>query len=119
MRFKIVSIVGLLVLMFLVLEPSAFPALAQGGVFSEAESQITEIARQAWTFLITLIVIVAMLGGGYYVLQGTAGAAFGGSRMTAAAIIGGIGIILAVLVVFFLLPELGRILNSAKPQPPF
>ena len=107
-----------LVAVLLTLEATGHPVLAQG-IFDGVQNTFTDIGRQAWSFLVALIIITAMLGGAYYVLQGTAGAAFGGSRLMAVAIIGGVGIILAVLVAFLLLPELGRILNEAKPAPPF
>ena len=99
--------------------PDAFAHAQGGNPFSSAEGSILNLARNAWSFLITLTIAVAMLGGLYYVLQGTAGAAFGGSRMAAMAIIGGIGIIIAVLVTFFVLPELGQLLQNSKPEPPF
>jgi hypothetical protein len=39
------------------------------------------IARDAWGFMVGLLIIVAMVGGLYYALQGGAGMAFGGSKM--------------------------------------
>jgi hypothetical protein len=39
--------------------------------------------------------------------------------MTAKAIIGVVGIVVAVLTAFLLLPELGRLLQENKPEAPF
>lgn len=88
-------------------------------MFDPIMTQITTIAQDAWSFLIGLLVIVALLGGLYYVLQGTAGAAFGGGRMTGAAIIGAVGIVLLVLFAFLVLPQLGTLLDGLTPAPPF
>jgi hypothetical protein len=55
----------------------------------------------------------------YYILQGTAGMAFGGSRMTSMAIIGVVGLIIIVLFAFLFLPQLGEMLKSFQPKPPF
>jgi hypothetical protein len=63
--------------------------------------------------------VVALLGGLYYVLQGTAGAAFGGSRMTSMAIIGVIGLVVIVLFAFLVLPQVGEMLKNFQPAPPF
>ena len=54
-------------------------------MFDPIMQQILAIARDAWAFLSGLLIVVALLGGLYYVLQGTAGAAFGASRMTSMA----------------------------------
>ena len=45
--------------------------------------------------------------------------AFGGSRMTSMAIIGVVGLIIIVLFAFLFLPQLGEMLKSFQPQPPF
>jgi hypothetical protein len=88
-------------------------------VFDPIMEQILIISRDAWGFLAGLLVIVALLGGLYYVLQGTAGAAFGGSRMTSAAIIGAVGLVILVLFAFLFLPQIGELLREFQPQPPF
>jgi len=88
-------------------------------MFDKVLEQILSIARDAWGFLAGLLIIVAMLGGLFYVLQGTAGAAFGGGRTTAMAITGLIGVVLLVIVAFLLIPQLGEMLKSLQPQPPF
>lgn len=88
-------------------------------MFDPILEQFTAIAQDFWLFLVGLIVMAALLGGLWYVLQGTAGAAFGGSRTTSIAIVGIIGIVLMVLFAFLILPELGDLLNSFKPDPPF
>jgi hypothetical protein len=77
------------------------------------------IARDAWTFLAGLLVVVALLGGLFYVLQGTAGAAFGGSRLTATAIIGVLGLVVLVLFAFLFLPQIADVLKQHQPKPPF
>ena len=59
------------------------------------------------------------LGGMYYVLQGTAGMAFGGSRMTSMAIIGVVGLVIVVLFAFLFLPQLGEMLRNFQPKAPF
>ena len=51
-------------------------------MFDPIMEQILSIARDAWAFMAGLLIVVALLGGLYYILQGTAGMAFGGSRMT-------------------------------------
>ena len=56
-------------------------------MFDEIMKQILVIARDAWVFMAGLLIVVALLGGLYFILQGTAGMAFGGSRMTSMAII--------------------------------
>jgi hypothetical protein len=81
--------------------------------------QLTTIAQDAWIFLVGLLMVVALLGGLYYVLQGTAGVAFGGSRMTSVAILGAVGIVVLVLFAFLVLPELGGLLEGLQPDPPF
>ena len=88
-------------------------------MFDVVMEQILLIARDAWAFLAGLLVVVALLGGLYYVLQGTAGAAFGGSRMTSMAIIGVIGLVVIVLFAFLVLPQVGEMLKSFQPKPPF
>jgi len=88
-------------------------------MFDVVMEQILLIARDAWAFLAGLLVVVALLGGLYYVLQGTAGAAFGGSRMTSMAIIGVIGLVVIVLFAFLVLPQVGEMLKSFQPAPPF
>jgi len=55
----------------------------------------------------------------YYILQGTAGAAFGASRMTSTAIIGVIGLVIVVLFAFLFLPQIAEMLKGFQPKPPF
>jgi hypothetical protein len=88
-------------------------------MFEPIMQQLLVIARDAWTFLAGLLVIVALLGGLYYVLQGTAGAAFGASRMTSMAIIGVVGLVVIVLFAFLFLPQIGEMLKNFQPKPPF
>jgi hypothetical protein len=66
-----------------------------------------------------LLIVVALLGGLYFILQGTAGMAFGGSRMTSMAIIGVAGLVIIVLFAFLFLPQLGEMLKNFQPKPPF
>ena len=66
-----------------------------------------------------LLIVVALLGGLYYVLQGTAGAAFGASRMTSMAIIGVVGLVIIVLFAFLFLPQIGELLHKFQPKAPF
>ncbi len=109
------------------LQPHLFPLLDGGddgggggsGMFDKALEQIRLIAQDAWGFLIGLFVIVALLGALWLSLQGTAGAAFGGSRMTGMAIIGAVGLIVLVIFVFLVLPEMGGMLEGLQPDPPF
>ena len=88
-------------------------------MFDPIMSQLTVIAQDAWAFLAGLLVIMALLGGLYFVLQGTAGVAFGGGRMTGVAILGAVGIVVLVLFAFLVIPELGSVLESVEPAPPF
>ena len=88
-------------------------------MFDPIMDQLTTIAQDAWLFLVGLLIIVSLLGGLYFVLQGTVGAAFGGSRTTSIAIVGAIGIIVLVLFAFLVLPELGNLLEGLQPDPPF
>ncbi len=88
-------------------------------MFGPILEQILAIARDAWAFMAGLLIVVALLGGMYYVLQGTAGMAFGGSRMTSMAIIGVVGLVIIVLFAFLLLPQIGEMLESFQPQAPF
>ena len=88
-------------------------------MFDPIMEQLLLIARDAWAFLAGLLVVVALLGGLYYVLQGTASAAFGGSRMTSMAIIGVIGLVVIVLFAFLVLPQVGEMLKNFQPAPPF
>lgn len=88
-------------------------------MFELIMEQILSIARDAWAFMAGLLIIVALLGGLYYILQGTAGMAFGGSRMTSTAIIGVVGLVIIVLFAFLFLPQLGEMLKGFQPQPPF
>ena len=88
-------------------------------MFDPIMEQLLLIARDAWAFLAGLLVVVALLGGLYYVLQGTAGAAFGASRMTSMAIVGVAGLVIIVLFAFLFLPQIGEMLKSFQPKPPF
>ncbi len=88
-------------------------------MFGPILEQILAIARDAWAFMAGLLIVVAVLGGMYYVLQGTAGMAFGGSRMTSMAIIGVVGLVIIVLFAFLFLPQIGEMLKSFQPQAPF
>ena len=88
-------------------------------MFDPIMEQILAIARDAWAFMAGLLVVVALLGGLYFVLQGTAGMAFGSSRMTSMAIIGVVGLVIIVLFAFLFLPQLGEMLKSFQPQAPF
>lgn len=88
-------------------------------MFEPILTQILIIARDAWGFLAGLLVVAALFGALYYVLQGTAGAAFGGSRMASAAIIGAVGLVILVLFAFLFLPQIGEPLKKFQPQPPF
>jgi len=88
-------------------------------MFDPIMEQLLLIARDTWAFMAGLLVVVALLGGLYYILQGTAGAAFGASRMTSMAIIGVAGLVVIVLFAFLFLPELGELLRNFQPAPPF
>ena len=88
-------------------------------MFEPIMQQILAIARDAWAFMAGLLVVVALLGGLYFVLQGTAGMAFGGSRMTSMAIIGVVGLVIIVLFAFLFLPQIGQMLKSFQPVAPF
>lgn len=88
-------------------------------MFGPAMEQITRLAREVWTFLAGLIVVTALLGGLYYVLQGTAGAAFGGSRMVSVAVVGVAGLVLLAILGFVVIPALAGTLRSLMPPPPF
>ena len=88
-------------------------------MFDPVMEQILIIARDAWGFLAGLVIVVALLGGLYYILQGTAGAAFGASKMTSMAIIGVVGLVIIVLFAFLFLPQIGEMLHSFQPEPPF
>ena len=88
-------------------------------MFDPIMEQILAIARDAWAFMAGLLIVVALLGGLYFVLQGTAGVAFGGSRMTSKAIIGVVGLVIIVLFAFLFLPQIGEMLKSFEPQAPF
>ena len=82
-------------------------------MFDPIMEQILAIARDAWAFMAGLLIVVALLGGLYFILQGTAGMAFGGSRMTSMAIIGVVGLVIIVLFAFLFLPQLGHSTLSA------
>ena len=88
-------------------------------MFDPIMEQILSIARDAWAFMAGLLVVVALLGGLYYVLQGTAGAAFGASRMTSMAIIGVVGLVIIVFFAFLFLPQIGELLKNFQPEAPF
>jgi hypothetical protein len=88
-------------------------------MFQPIMDQILSLARDAWAFMAGLLIVVALLGGMYYILQGTAGAAFGGSRMTSMAIIGVVGLVIIVLFAFLFLPQIGELLKNFQPKPPF
>lgn len=89
------------------------------GVFEVVYQHIANLSRDAWAFMTGLLIIVAMLGGLYYVLQGSAGMAFGGSKMAAYAIVGIVGLVIIVLIAFLMLPELGSVLQNSIPKAPF
>lgn len=89
------------------------------GVFQSVYNQVASLSREAWMFMTGLLIIVAMLGGLYYVLQGSAGMAFGGSKVAAYAIVGIVGLVMVVLIAFLILPQLGTVLQNNAPKPPF
>lgn len=89
------------------------------GIFKPVYAALTPLARNLWAFLVGLIVIVAVLGGLYFAMTGTGGAIMGGAKPTAGAIIGVLGLVVMVLMVFLILPNLGTMLCSFQPQPPF
>jgi hypothetical protein len=89
------------------------------GVFDVVYQHIANLSRDAWAFMTGLLIIVAMLGGLYYTLQGSAGMAFGGSKMAAYAIVGIVGLVIVVLIAFLMLPELGNVLQNSVPKAPF
>jgi len=88
-------------------------------MFEQAMQKILELAKEVWTFLAGLIVVVAALGGLYYILQGAGGAAFGGSRMVSTAVLGLAGLVLLALIGFVVLPSLAEMLQGLIPSPPF
>ena len=89
------------------------------GIFKPVYAALTPLARNLWAFLVGLIVIVAVLGGLYFAMTGTGGAIMGGAKPTAGAIIGVVGLVVMVLMVFLILPNLGTLLCSFQPKPPF
>lgn len=89
------------------------------GVFDAVYQHIANLSRDAWAFMTGLLIIVAMLGGLYYTLQGSAGMAFGGSKMAGIAIVGIVGLVIVVLIAFLMLPELGSVLQNSIPKAPF
>ena len=88
-------------------------------MFETALDAIQTIARDAWGFMAGLLIITALLGGLFYSLQGTAGAAFGGSKMAGNAVLGVIGLVILVMFAFLVIPELGTMLQNLRPAPPF
>jgi hypothetical protein len=89
------------------------------GIFSPVLDKLMPLARNAWAFGTTLLIVVASLGGLFFALKGAAGASVGGGGMTAGAIIGMVAIIIVVLMVFLLLPQLSCMLQSSAPAAPF
>ena len=89
------------------------------GIFSPVLDKLMPLARNAWAFGTTLLIVVASLGGLFFALKGAAGASVGGGGMTGQAIIGMVAIILVVLMVFLLLPQLSCMLQSSAPAAPF
>ena len=100
-------------------QPPAGGGNGDMGVFGPVYDQIAIVSRSAWSFIVGLIVIVVLLGGLWYGLQGAAGASFGGSKTTSTAILGVVGLVLVALMIFLLLPNLGEMLKSFQPKPPF
>lgn len=88
-------------------------------MFQAISDVILSISREAWGFMTGILLVVASLGGLFYILQGTAGAAFGGTRMTANAVLGTVGIFILVLVGFLLIPELTKTTSTFVPAAPF
>jgi len=88
-------------------------------MFDALQQKLLEMGRDTWTFLAVITGMLAMLGGLFYVLKGTAGAALGSDRTAAMAIVGAIGIVVLVLVGFMIIPELGTMIQTAQPTPPF
>ena len=89
------------------------------GVFQPVYDALAPLARNLWAFLVAIIIILASLGGLYFAMQGTGGVILGGTKPTASAIMGLIGLVVVVLIVFLLLPNLGTMLKSFQPKPPF
>lgn len=89
------------------------------GPFTAVMNKIDPLARNAWTFGVGLLIIVAMLGGLYYSIQGAGGAATGASGMTSKAILGMGGITLLVVMTFVLLPEFAKMLCNSAPKAPW
>ena len=88
-------------------------------MFQSILDYLLNMGRDAWVFLAGITVMVALLGGLFYVLKGTAGAAVGSDRTTAMAIIGAVGLVILVLVGFLIIPEMGNLLQTVQPAPPF
>jgi hypothetical protein len=88
------------------------------GIFQPVYDAIANLSRDAWGFMVGLLIIVAMLGGLYYTLQGGAGMAFGGSKMAAYAIVGIVGLVVLVLIAFLMCLNWGHCCKTA-PKAPF
>jgi len=93
--------------------------LLDGGPFTKILEKILGLMRNAWDFGVGILVALALLVGLYYVIQGVTGSLSGSGGMTAKAILGVVGIVVAVLVVFLLLPELAQLLKDNQPAAPF
>ncbi|SRR5258706_3832294 len=89
------------------------------GIFQGVYDALAPLARNLWAFLVAIIVVLATLGGLFFALQGTGGVVMGGTKPTASAIMGLVGLVVVVLIVFLLLPNLGSMLCSFQPKPPF
>ncbi len=89
------------------------------GIFQSVYDALAPLARNLWAFLVAIIIILVSLGGLFFALQGTGGVVLGGTKPTATAIMGVVGLVVVVLIVFLILPNLGAMLKSFQPKPPF
>ncbi len=89
------------------------------GIFTPVLNKLLPLARDAWGFGTAILIVIASLGGLYYALKGTTGAAIGGSGMASSAIIGMGVVIVVVLIAFLLLPQLSCLLQNSAPAAPF
>jgi hypothetical protein len=128
-KFSLARLSGRMISRFIEMIPAGWTVRADGGscgagdggagVFQPVLNALLPLARNAWAFGVGILIVVAGLGGLYFILQGTAGAATGGSGLTGRAIIGMVGIIVMVLMAFLLLPQLSCMLQKSAPVAPF
>lgn len=88
-------------------------------MFDRAVDLIHQIATQAWTAIITVVIIGGGLVGVWYLMQALGGSFMGAQQLVVRAIIGIVLLFIVIGIGFVLIPQLVGWLMAQRPAPPF